>query len=188
MAEPDLQTWDAWRTQHQVFELEWWKEALANGHTGEPTEPPFWSDVEAFIQPQGAIIDIGAGPRPPFRPCVVIDPLALEYYKITPWEWWKGVAVHPTPAERRIDGLKADTIICWNCLDHTIGWRIILDNMLAYGNPNARFAVATDFQAPFLGHPGFPRDEFEAEIDKRFVIRDKREPFGRELALVMTAR
>jgi hypothetical protein len=27
----------------------------------------------------GDLLDIGCGPRPPFPPCTVIEPLALEY-------------------------------------------------------------------------------------------------------------
>jgi hypothetical protein len=126
MAEPDLRTWDAWRTQHQVFELEWWKEALANGHTGEPAEPPFWSDVEAFIKPQGAIIDIGAG-RPAFRPA---RDRSAAYEYSTPGNGGRASRFLRL-GECHIVGLQADTI-GRNAPDHTIGWRI-LDNMLAYG-------------------------------------------------------
>ncbi len=60
--------------------------------------------------------------------------------------------------------------------------------MLAYGAPGARFAIATDFFPPFDGHPGFPRGAFMNEIDKRFRIIDRREPFGRQLALLMVAK
>ena len=187
----DPRTWKAWREVHQKFELDWWKGALADGHSVsiDAEHEAQWAEVREFIAPHGAILDIGCGPRPPFAPCTVIDPLALEYYKLTPWQWWKGVTVHAFPAEHRIDGLHADTIICWNALDHLIGWRDVLDNMLAYGNPDATFAVATDFwPEPFDGHPGFPREDFDAEIAKRFVIVRQREPFGRHLALVMRAK
>lgn len=144
--------------------------------------------MREFITPVGAILEIGCGPRPAFLPCTVIDPLALEYQRITPPEWWKGVTVHPLPAEYRIKGLQADTVICWNALDHAIGWRDILDNMLVYGRPNAHYALATDFQPPFVGHPSYSRSEFEAEIARRFRVLERREPFGRELALLMVAR
>jgi hypothetical protein len=83
---------------------------------------------------------------------------------------------------------EADTVICWNCIDHAIGWCDILANMRAYARPDATIAVATDFYPPFLGHPGFPRAEFMAEIDKHFEIIEKREPFGRQLALRMKCR
>ena len=189
MSAPDLRSWEAWHAIHQVFELGWWVDQLGNGHSSDESDHhERWAEVRDWIQPHGDIIDIGSGPRPPFAPCTVIEPLALEYYKITPWQWWKDVTVHVRPAEQRIEGLKADTIICWNCLDHTIGWRDILDNMLAYGRPDATFAVATDFWPPFDGHPGFPREDFEWEISQRFTTIKKREPFGRHLALLLKAK
>jgi hypothetical protein len=149
-----------------------------------------WMPVRQFIKPHGRVLDIGCGPRPPFAPCVVIEPLAEQYQLLdsAKAEWWKGVEIHAQPAEHQIPYLSADTIICWNCLDHTIGWKDILSNMLAYGNAQARFAVATDFWPPFEGHPGYDRVEFEVEIDKRFEIIDRREPFGRQLALLMKAK
>jgi hypothetical protein len=185
----DLRTVEAWRQVHQPFELGWWKEHLPAGHCDDPGFTRQWDEIKAFIQPHGSVIDIGCGPRPPFAPCcTVIEPLALEYQKITPDEWWKGVTVYDQPAEQLVADLQGDTIVCWNALDHTIGWRTILDNMVSYGSATARFAIATDFWEPFEGHPGYPRGEFMAEIDKRFVIRQRREPFGRQLALLMTTK
>jgi hypothetical protein len=186
----DLRTWDAWRKVHQPYELGWWKTNLAFGHSTDPEFSHHWAPVRQFIKPRGVVLDIGAGPRPPFAPCIVIDPLAIEYQLLNtvPIEWWEGVEVHAQPAEYPVPDLHADTVICWNCLDHTIGWKLILQNMLAYGRPGARFAVATDFFPPFDGHPGFERAEFESEIEKRFTVIDKREPFGRQLALLMKAK
>jgi hypothetical protein len=186
----DLRTWDAWRDIHQPFELDWWRTALAEGHSSDQWFLDHWAPVKAFIEPKGKILDIGCGPRPPFAPCTVIEPLALDYYKITPWQWWRGVTVIPFRAEVLIEDLRgaADTVICWNCLDHTIGWPLILDNMLAYGTEDARFAVATDFSEPFVGHPGYPREAFEREIDARFKIEKKREDFRHALALLMKRR
>lgn len=183
----DLRTWDAWRDQHQPFELSWWKEHLAAGHSCDDNEfERIWKIVKDFIRPHGRIIDIGCGPRPPFAPCAIIEPLAEQYKQITPASWWDGVDVFAQPAETLIDGLRGDTVICWNCLDHTIGWREILDNMMRYGSgPDATFAVATDFYEPFLGHPGFDRTEFMVEIERRFDVVEAREPFDRQLALVM---
>jgi hypothetical protein len=185
----DPRTWRAWREVHQKFELDWWKGALADGHSDDPGHEAQWAEVRTWIEPHGDIIDIGCGPRPPFAPCTVIDPLANDYRKIVPAEWWVGVTVYARPAEKRIDGLQADTIICWNALDHLIGWKDVLDNMLAYGRPDATFAVATDFwPEPFDGHPGFPRKDFERAIAKRFRVIKSREPFGRHLALLMQAQ
>jgi hypothetical protein len=185
----DLRTWEAWRGIHQPFELDWWKDALKNkGHSQDPGFTAQWEPVREFIEPTGRIIDIGCGPRPPFAPCTVIEPLALEYYKITPWQWWNGVTVHPFPAEFTITGLRGETIICWNAIDHLIGWRKVLDNMLLYGTSNARYAISTDFWPPFVGHPGFGKQEFMAAINERFVIHKQRWNFDRALALLMTAR
>jgi len=187
--QPDLRTWDAWHLTHQPFELQWWKDHLANGHSLDDAEfLKVWSEVREFIKPYGVVLDIGCGPRPPFAPCIAIEPLALEYRKLVPPEWWYGVEVHAHPAEFLIDKLHANTVICWNCIDHTIGWCAILDNMLAYGDKRTRYALATDFWEPFVGHPGFERQQFMAEVEKRFEIIDKREPFGRELALIMIKR
>jgi hypothetical protein len=186
----DLRTWPNWHAIHQPFELNWWREHLRDHPLAFDDEgfAAFWNEVAAFIKPHGAIIDIGCGPRPPF-PGTVIEPLALQYQKLerVKPEWWADIKAYAQPAEELVPDLRGDTIICWNCIDHAIGWREILDNMLAYGNPGARFAIATDFHAPFVGHPGFPREEFMAEIGKRFTIIDSREPFGRHLALLMTA-
>lgn len=186
----DLRTWDAWHNVHQPFELQWWKENLAKGHSKDSDFDQAWVPVRQFIKPKGFIVDIGCGPRPPFAPCAIIDPLTLEYQKITPKKWWDGVEAYVHPAEYPVLALSvaADTVICWNCLDHTIGWKRILDNMKSYGRPGARFAIATDFWEPFEGHPGFERAEFESEIEKRFKVIDKREPFGRQLALLMKAK
>ena len=184
-------SWPAWRDIHQPYELQWWREQLAAGHSRDDEEfRDKWKEVEAFIHPAGAILDIGCGPRPPFVPCTVIEPLAYEYQKLTPSEWWKHVAIYAQPAEKLIGVLtgKFDTLICWNALDHAIGWGLILDNMLRYGSQGARYAIATDFWPPFDGHPGYPREEFEAEIDKRFTVVTRREPFGRQLALLLAAR
>ena len=182
----DLRTWDAWRDKHQPFEIDWHRQHPAS----DPGFIDEWTQFKAFIKASGDVLDIGCGPRPPFAPCTVIDPLAIKYQTLD-WvksEWWDGVKVYARPAENLIAGLKADTVVCWNCLDHTIGWIDILDNMLVYGRPGARFAVSTDFYAPFLGHPGYERERFMIEIGLRFNIIDSREPFGRQLALLMTAR
>lgn len=186
----DFRTWEAWRDQHQPFELQWWKDNLDNYRDDAAFEEQ-WREAKEFIRPQGLILDIGCGPRPPFKPCFVIEPLALEYQKITPPAWWRGVAVYAQAAEIPIDDLlklRFNTIVCWNCIDHTIGWKQMLDSMVAYGDVATRYALATDFWEPFLGHPGFDRYEFMAEIEARFEIVYKREPLGRQLALLMRKR
>ena len=189
----DFQTWESWHTRHQPYELAWWKEALKNGHSVEDASFELhWEPVKDFINPKGTVLDIGCGPRPPFASglygCVVIEPLAVEYREITPSEWWQGVMFYAQPAEQQIEALIGcfDTVICWNCIDHAIGWREILDNMASYGHSYGTiYGLATDFHEPFLGHPGFERDEFMFEVEKRFEILEHRAPFGRDLALRM---
>lgn len=185
----DIRTWDAWHRDHQPFELQWWREHLDN-YRDDDAFAAQWVEVKDFIQPSGVIVDIGCGPRPPFKPCIVIEPLAEKYKEITPPEWWQGVVVYGHPAETIVDDLVggANTVICWNCIDHTIGWKDILDSMVVYGHTTTRYAIATDFWPPFLGHPGFEREEFMQEIKKRFNILEAREPFGRALALLMQRR
>jgi hypothetical protein len=189
MGQQDLRTWGAWHTLHQPFELSWWTKALDSGHSCDDEKfRRTWDRVRDFIKPHGRIIDIGCGPRPPFAPCTIIDTLAFEYQKITPAHWWHGVDVHALPAEERIVGLSANTIICWNMLDHSIGWKQILCNMHVYAAKDATIAVATDFWEPFLGHPGFPRAEFMAEIERLFEVVEARENFDRQLALLLKVK
>jgi hypothetical protein len=187
----DLKTWPAWHTIHQPFELNWWKRALAEGHScDDKAFLDAWLPVKEWIEPLGHVIDIGCGPRPPFAPCTVIDPLADEYRKITPPEWWHRVVVHSSAAETFIPSLagSGDTVICWNALDHAVGWKDILLNMRFYCKRDAQVAIALDFWDPFDGHPGCPRGEFDAEIAKHFVEVKRKEPFGRHLALLLKAR
>jgi hypothetical protein len=98
------------------------------------------------------------------------------------------VKVLPIPAEKFQVGLSFDTIICWNAIDHAVGWREILNSIVNYARPEARIGIATDFHEPFDGHPGFERPDFFAEIEKRFTIVDQREPFGRALALLLKVK
>jgi hypothetical protein len=111
----DLKTWDAWREIHQPFELQWWREALEAGHSRD--DQGFvdqWDPVREFIHPYGQVIDIGCGPRPPFAPCIAIEPLAREYLKLVPKAWWKDVTILMQPAEDVMQPLcgQADTVIC----------------------------------------------------------------------------
>jgi hypothetical protein len=187
-----LHTWGAWREVHQPFELEWWRE-----HLDQLTDPGFtdkWKEIKQFIKPRGRILDIGCGPRPPFAPsCTVIEPLAHEYRHLLPHAYWNGVSIYNKPAEHHLPDLngKFDTIVCWNALDHAVGWRAILLNIRCYAAPAARIAIATDFFPPFMGHPGYEsteadaRREFLEEIDKHFIITEKREPLDRAMAVVL---
>src|SRR5262245_11160225 len=166
----DLRTWDAWHNVHQPFELDWWTKALAKEHFAGYDQSDEWRQIKAFVNPRGKVLDIGCGPKPMFAPCTVIEPLAKEYIdlKSVRPEWCQRVTAYPRPAEDFIEHLrgKFDTVICWNCLDHTIGWLDILKNISRYSKADARVFVATDFFAPFVGHPGFARNEFMREVDK----------------------
>jgi 2-polyprenyl-3-methyl-5-hydroxy-6-metoxy-1,4-benzoquinol methylase len=182
-------TWDAWHKRHQPFEIGWWREALETGHCDNETFWPHWHEVAAWIEPKGSVLDIGCGPRPPFSPCTVIEPLAEQYRAITPAEWWDEVEVFAQPAETLIKDRAFDTVICWNCIDHAIGWKKILANMATYAaRPHGRIAIATDFWPPFLGHPGFEREAFMEEIDRHFDVIKTKEPFGRALALLLKVK
>jgi hypothetical protein len=187
MIQPNLQSEEAWRTIHQPFELAWWKEAIAAGHPG--FDEAQRAEIKAFIKPRGRILDIGSGPRPLFRPCTVIEPLAEEYRTFVPEAWWSGVTIITTPAEQYIETLeKFDTILCWNALDHAVGWIGILDSVASYSHAKTRIGVSTDFFPPFVGHPGFERTSFEAEIAKRFNVIERREPFQRAVALLLEVK
>jgi hypothetical protein len=93
--------------------------------------------------------------------------------------------VLPIPAEKFQADLKFDTIVCWNTIDHAVGWRDILLNIALYSKPTTRIGISTDFHEPYDGHPGFEKKEFMAEITRLFVIIECKEPFGRDIALLL---
>jgi hypothetical protein len=194
--EPDFRTWKAWHLLHQPFELQWQTDNLAE-QTADPGFSEKWDAVKAWIEPSGRILDVGCGPRPPFRPCTVIDPLARAYSEMTPPEWWEGVTIHAHPAEYSVNGDQFDTVVCWNCIDHLIGWRTVLTNLRAYCAKDGKVALATDLWEPFLGHPGFGETEGEDafvrygrlidEVERRFKIEktDSPSPDGRAVAMIL---
>lgn len=180
-----LNTWDDWRTIHQPFELAYHRDYGINWCRDEAQYWNFWDGILEFVKvpTKGTLIDIGCGPRPPFHKFVethdvhVVDPLLDEYLKLTPFEWWKDLTVYSQPGEENIPGLKADLVMSWNCLDHTIGWRDIIWNAYTYLKPNGIFVCATDFQPPHVGHPGFEQEAFENYLTEFFEILDTREGF-----------
>ena len=180
-----------WLTVHQPFELDYHKWRGVEWCSNEEQFQDFWREIENWIDPPAYVLDIGCGPRPPFAPCTVIEPLAYKYQKIAPLAWWQMVTVYGGPAEAHhpeLDG-QFPLVVCWNCLDHTYDWRAILDNVVRYLAPGGRFALATDFREPSIGHPGYPREEFLTEIQERFEVVKTREHFKeRDLCMVLKAR
>jgi hypothetical protein len=182
-----MRTWKAWKETHQPFELSYhinegigWCEDEAQFHG-------FWDAIFDFIGVKGEKLDIGCGPRPPFGEGIAVDPLADSYRKLRP-QWWEGITAYSQPAEEFIPELegKFQTVLCWNCLDHTIGWKQILLNLKSYGAKDAVYAIATDFKPPHIGHPGFDRAEFFTELEKHFEVTKYAEDFQeRDVALVL---
>lgn len=183
-----MKTWQDWENIHQPFELQYHIEEGIAWCEDDKRFGAFWDEIFAFVGVRGRCLDVGCGPRPPFGPnSTALDPLADAYRKLRP-EWWEGIAHHSGPAETLVRGLKGRfmTVMCWNCLDHTIGWRQILRNLRAYGIPSATHAIATDFNPPSIGHPGFDRDEFFTELERHFEIVKQAENFQeRDVALVL---
>lgn len=187
--------WQEWRDVHQRFERDWWQKAISAGHSVDDAAfNAQWASVREWIKPTGSVLDIGCGPRPPFSPCTVIEPLAEKYQALPEVRrvWWEHVTVLTRPAEyvdRYFVG-HFNTVICWNCIDHCADWRGVLDAMLAYGTPGARYALATDLAAPHEGHPGVgSQEEFLAEVFARFkeISRSEGQPGWRSLSLLLEA-
>ena len=192
---------EEWRAVHQPFELGYHKNTGIAWCSDEARFKEWWDGIADWIADTrdsenyppgfmglGRTLDIGCGPRPPFLG-TVIDPLAQEYVRHAPGGWWMGVGpIITTPAETHLPALddRFDTVVCWNCLDHTYDWRAILDNVVRYMKDDALFALATDFRPPHIGHPGYPQYEFHVEIHKRFKVLKSREHWrDRELCLVL---
>ena len=171
-------SWDRWRDLHQPFELDWWREH----HQENFADPAFtekWAAIRQWIDaPAGPWLDIGCGPRPPFAPCTVIEPLANDYIAMVGMQWWKHVDISDGPAEKRVEELQGRfaSVSCWNALDHMIGWREALANMAFYAKDDGVISLSVDFQGPFLGHPGVPEAEFRAEVRKLFTLTNYGEP------------
>lgn len=183
-----MKTWQDWEETHQPFELQYHIEKGIPWCEDDLKFREFWGDIFDFIGVKRPCIDIGCGPRPPFGAfSTAIDPLADQYRRLRP-KWWEGVRSYSTPAERFHTELSGrfQTVMCWNCLDHTIGWQQILQNLSAYGRQGATFALATDFNPPSVGHPGFDEAEFFTELAKHFEIQKYERNFQeRDIALVL---
>jgi hypothetical protein len=194
-----VRTWADWETVHQPFELNWHKRKGVAWCSDDERFWGHWLSVFEFAgigdPAQRTFLEVGCGPRPALKrfaaqgKVFAIDPLADEFKKITPPDWWARVTAYAQPAETLVSELcgRCDVVMCWNCLDHTIGWREILVNLGAYGSAGTVYALATDTSAnPHVGHPGFEREDFFAELTRRFEVVEQREnSWNLELALVL---
>lgn len=175
-----------WKEIHQPYELNYHKVAGVKWCSNEEQFQTFWDKIKKFIEPKGRVLDIGCGPRPPFKG-TCIEPLGDEYKKISPKEWWEDIELICKPAEEFIPELEGqfDTVISWNCLDHTYNWREIIKNMRRYVKDDGIIAIATDMREPMLGHPSFKKEDFWSEINKMKIVHLKNNFQEREVALVL---
>lgn len=183
-----MNTHEDWQKIHQPFELAYHRDTGVNWCSDDSRFNSFWDVIKGFAKTEGAVLDIGSGPRPPFEGSTVIEPLASEYQKLTPTEWWGGHEVHSQPAERFIPQYagKFDTVICWNCLDHTPAWREVLDNVKDYLAEGGKFVLGVDHKEPHVGHPSFTRKELFDELDRHFVLKEQLTNFQeRDVALIL---
>lgn len=187
-----MKTWEDWHATHQPYELDYHKNEGVKWCANGKRFREFWSKIFEFTgTPEGNILDIGCGVRPPMHnlgDLTVIEPLADKYQKFAPKQWWEKIKVYSQPADYFIPELegKFDFILCWNCLDHTIEWQNILANIAKYAHRDTTIAIATDFKEPSIGHPGFERDRFFAEIVEHFKILKQRNVFQeRDVALIL---
>jgi hypothetical protein len=182
-------TWQQWEERHQPFEFNYHYKEGVKWCSDEEQMWSFWTKIFIFAfgneRELGNMLDIGCGPRPPLqifregRTLTVIEPLADKYQDITPKDWWEGIKVHSIPAEKFIDSLRGtfDTILCWNCIDHTVEFDTILKNIHAYAKDDALIVLATDFHPPGIGHPGFTFVEFMAALSPLFDIVEEKQNF-----------
>lgn len=175
-----------WMERHQPYELDYHR--TIGMEFNRTRHLDYWRKIADWIgvKDYGRTLDIGCGSRPPFKEyaqdLTVIEPLAEKYIEIGEKEWWKGIKVYASPAEEYLDIGKFDTVICWNCLDHTSDWRKVLENINRYAK--GKIIIAVDFKKPTLGHPGINKKQFIEWIKTKKVI--KSEPFSeRDSALII---
>lgn len=178
---------EEWQEIHQTFELDYHVNHGINWCSNEERFQTFWNEIRAFVGPYEKLLDIGCGPRPPFANSSVIEPLAEKYQEHAPSEWWEGIRVYNQPAERKVPRIKFDTVVIWNCIDHTYNWQKIIDNINGYLKDGGHLILATDFHEPTIGHPGVgDREKFIEYLNQYFTIVESKENFQeRDLALKM---
>ncbi len=197
-----------WKKTHQPFELRFHQGA--NYRWNDQTFFGQWDEVfgrfmglarDSFDSPH-ILLDVGCGSRPVLDwfapPCEkhFLDPLLAQYRQIEQMQpYWQGKPeriLHSQPAEQPCEALlgKCDFVNCWNVLDHTYDWRLILNNLRDYARPGALVCLGTDFQSHGDGHPGIEdRNYFEAFIARHFqVVKTATNYVHRELALKLVRR
>lgn len=182
-----MRTWADWTNIHQPYELRYWTTIGLPHLEDDERFQAWWEPIFEFVEPKGKKLDVGCGPRPPFgKDSTAIDPLIDSYKEMTPPEWWEGVYAISSRAEVRQQIGKFDTVMCWNCLDHTIGWKQILANLRFYAGKQGKVALSTDFNRSGQGHPGFEREDFFKELETvGLEVVNYREDFqDRAIALV----
>jgi hypothetical protein len=173
-----------WENEHQPYELNYHKNYGIAWCSDNNRFLKFWGEIKDFIEPEGKILDIGCGPRPPFR-STCIEPLGEDYRQLTDKSWWAFRKLYAQPAEEFIPELekKFDTVICWNALDHTYDWKKIVENMKRYSK--GKIVIGVDFKPPGVGHPGCDIAEFW-ELMKGFEILKRKDNFSeRDVCLVI---
>jgi hypothetical protein len=178
-----------WSDTHQPFELRFhqgenyrWNDATFFGQWEEVFGRFLELKPDQFGQGK-VLLDVGCGSRPVldwFRsPCEkhFLDPLLAQYTQIEKmrpyWDRKPAATLHSQPAEKACEALlgKCDFVNCWNVLDHTYDWRLILNNLRDYAKPGAIVCLGTDFQSHGDGHPGIEdRKYFDDFIAAHFSV------------------
>lgn len=101
------------------------------------------------------VIDAGCGPRLRSRffdeaKIVGIEPLAHDYMTLFGWCDLNHVRVYPYPLEDFIWGLKAEFLMCVNCLDHAYDFDVAVYNLSCYAR-NLFLSFDCDISDPM--HP-----------------------------------
>jgi len=187
-----------WQKFYQEYEVIYWQRMGIEWCADEEQFENHWNSIKSWIgELDGEVLDIGCGARPPFD-AICIEPLADEYKKIAPEEWWKGKEVYVQPAEDFIDKFEAkfDYVISWNSLDHAYDWRKVLDNMKRYVKKDGTIIISTDCRfgeekSYKVEHPqlGLSIEEFVNFIQNDFMImKMERKNVDRDLSLILKVK
>ncbi len=192
-----------WDSVHQPFELRFhqkhnyrWDERAFRGQWDE-IFGRFLGYTQQHFSAGQTLIDVGCGSRPvldwftgaPRK--IFLDPLLDQYRQIDKMhEYWSAKrpdTLFSQPAEKMVPTLagQCDFVNCWNVLDHTYDWRLILNNIRDYAKPGARVCLGTDFASHGEGHPGIEdQDYFFRFVNEHFeIVAERRHYVHREIAL-----